>query len=69
MQLAWPVTTTRPVPQRIGMQWIVNQAVEGRERRLGQLALGGGGGFAYLRGDRESPTEAVPLLLNTSLSA
>ena len=33
---------------------IVNEMLAGRERRAGQLALVGGGGWVYLRGDRES---------------
>jgi hypothetical protein len=36
----------------------VNEMAAGRERRLGQLALAGGG-WVYLRGDRESPAAAV----------
>ena len=36
----------------------VNEMAPQRERRSGQLALAGGG-WVWLRGDRESPTEAV----------
>jgi len=36
----------------------VNEMVPGRERRSGQLALAGGG-WVWLRGDRESPLGAV----------
>lgn len=39
-------------------QFVVNEMRRGRERRAGQLALGGGG-WVYLRGDRESPSGAV----------
>jgi hypothetical protein len=36
---------------------IVNEMVPGRERRRGQLVIGGGAGeFVYLRGDRELPS-------------
>jgi hypothetical protein len=36
---------------------VVNDMVPGRERRRGQLVLGGGAGeFVYLRGDREPPS-------------
>ncbi|MBI4419705.1 MAG: hypothetical protein HY560_02685, partial [Gemmatimonadetes bacterium] len=42
---------------------VVNQMLPGRERRAGQLALGGGGGWVYLRGDRESPEGAVVVKL------
>lgn len=36
----------------------VNEMIRGRERRSGQLALAGGG-WVWLRGDRESPHDAV----------
>jgi hypothetical protein len=36
---------------------VINEMQPGRERRAGQLALSGGG-WVYLRGDRESPLEA-----------
>ncbi|MDH4351915.1 MAG: heparinase II/III-family protein, partial [Gemmatimonadota bacterium] len=36
----------------------VNEMVRGRERRSGQLALAGGG-WVWLRGDREAPHDAV----------
>ncbi len=38
-----------------GFDLIVNEMVSGRERRLGQLVWTGGGGWAYLRGDRQDP--------------
>jgi hypothetical protein len=38
---------------------IVNEMTPGRVRRAGQLALAGGGGWVYLRGDRESPWTSV----------
>jgi hypothetical protein len=38
---------------------VVNEMVPGRMRRSGQLALAGGGGWVYLRGDRESPATAA----------
>jgi hypothetical protein len=41
----------------VGM--VVNEMYPERERRAGQLALAGGGGWVYLRGDRESPATAV----------
>jgi hypothetical protein len=37
---------------------VVNEMRPGRERRAGQLAWSGGG-WVYLRGDRESPGEAI----------
>jgi len=38
---------------------VVNEMYADRERRAGQLVLVGGGGWAYLRGDREPPAHAV----------
>jgi hypothetical protein len=38
---------------------IVNEMYPGRTRRAGQLALSGGGGWVYLRGDREHPSSAL----------
>jgi len=43
---------------RFGFTVTVNEMVPGRERRSGQLALAGGG-WVWLRGDRESPGDAV----------
>jgi hypothetical protein len=43
----------------IVMQVVVNEMHGGRVRRAGQLALAGGGGWVYLRGDRESWINAV----------
>jgi hypothetical protein len=44
---------------RIPMNVVVNEMYPDRARRAGQLALTGGGGWVYLRGDRESPSNAV----------
>jgi hypothetical protein len=38
---------------------IVNERSPDRERRRGQLVLSGGGGFGYLRGDRQDPAHAL----------
>lgn len=46
---------------RIPFNVVVNQMTPGRQRRAGQLALSGGGGWVYLRGDREPPESAVML--------
>ncbi|HEX9632628.1 MAG TPA: heparinase II/III family protein [Gemmatimonadales bacterium] len=43
---------------RVRFTVTVNEMVPGRERRSGQLAMAGGG-WVWLRGDRESPHEAV----------
>lgn len=42
----------------LSVNLVVNEMYPTRERRAGQLALSGGG-WVYLRGDRESPAEAV----------
>ncbi len=49
-----PVTGTR-----FRVNLIVNEMYGHRSRRAGQLALAGGGGYVYLRGDRESPWTAA----------
>jgi hypothetical protein len=38
---------------------VVNEMYPGRTRRAGQLALAGGGGWVYLRGDREHEASAA----------
>jgi len=43
---------------RVRFTATVNEMVPGRERRSGQLAMAGGG-WVWLRGDREFPAEAV----------
>jgi hypothetical protein len=43
---------------RVTFSGAVNEMRAGRERRAGQLALAGGG-WVYLRGDRESPLAAI----------
>ena len=43
---------------RVRFTVTVNEMMQGRERRSGQLAMAGGG-WVWLRGDRESPNEAV----------
>jgi len=43
---------------RVTFSAAVNEMRAGRERRAGQLALAGGG-WVYLRGDRESPLAAI----------
>jgi hypothetical protein len=43
---------------RIPVNIVVNEMYSSRERRAGQLALSGGG-WVYLRGDREHPASAI----------
>jgi hypothetical protein len=45
--------------QEFPLQVVINEMPPGRLRRAGQLVLGGGPGWTYLRGDRESPMAAV----------
>lgn len=40
---------------RIGFDLLVNEARPGRQRRAGQLVWSGGGGWVWLRGDRQQP--------------
>jgi hypothetical protein len=40
----------------IGFDLIVNQMLPGRQRRAGQLVWSGGGGWVWLRGDRQDPS-------------
>lgn len=51
----------REVPVAIDL--IVNEMSKSRVRRRGQLVLSGGGGWAYLQGDRQSPARFLPLML------
>jgi hypothetical protein len=40
---------------RLGFDLLVNEARPGRQRRAGQLVWSGGGGWVWLRGDRQRP--------------
>jgi hypothetical protein len=45
-----------PRPENvIAFDLLVNRIEAGRERRSGQLVWSGGGGWVYLRGDRQDP--------------
>src|SRR5205085_2875723 len=41
---------------RVRFDLIINEMLRGRLRRAGQLVWSGGGGWAWLRGDRQDPT-------------
>ena len=44
---------------------VINEMYPDRERRAGQLVWGGrGGGFVYLRGDREHPATAIQVVMS-----
>lgn len=59
MRLQIPVSVIHRQPDgTFAMEIIVNERPAGRQRRRGQLVLSGGGGFAYLRGDRSDSAVA-----------
>jgi hypothetical protein len=47
----------------IGFDLLVNHMTPGRHRRAGQLLWSGGGGWVWLRGDRQDPARFGSLLL------
>ncbi|AMW05145.1 heparinase II/III domain-containing protein [Gemmatimonas phototrophica] len=61
LTLYWPRRALPPGP--LSFDLAVNERPPHRERRRGQLVLSGGGGFAYLRGDRHAPHAPVALRL------
>jgi hypothetical protein len=54
LAITFPQWHPRP-GQEIGFDLLVNRIEPGRERRSGQLVWSGGGGWVYLRGDRQDP--------------
>jgi hypothetical protein len=58
--IALPEWAPRP-GQEIGFDLLVNRIEPGRERRSGQLVWSGGGGWVFLRGDRQD-SSALGLL-------
>jgi hypothetical protein len=62
MELRWP-REALPVGHALRLGLAVNERPAERERRRGQLVLGGAAGFAYLRGDRLDPAESWTLAL------
>jgi len=50
-----PGWDTRTFGDRIGFDLLVNEMLPDRERRAGQLVWSGGGGWVWLRGDRQDP--------------
>ena len=55
LALHWPEGLLTHVGGRVGFDVIVNEMAAGRERRVGQLVWSGGGGWVFLRGDRQDP--------------
>ncbi len=58
MLIVCDVGRTLQIGERFPFNVVVNEMRAGRDRRAGQLALTGGG-WVYLRGDRESPAAAL----------
>lgn len=56
----WPPGPHDPPPR---FDLVVNEMSPGRTRRLGQLVWTGGGGWSYLRGDRQDPARFGKLML------
>lgn len=56
----WPPGPNDPPPR---FDLVVNEMRPGRTRRLGQLVWTGGGGWSYLRGDRQDPARFGRLML------
>jgi hypothetical protein len=55
LAVAWPEGLLTHVGGRVGFDLIVNEMATERERRVGQLVWSGGGGWVWLRGDRQDP--------------
>lgn len=51
-----PAEWTPVTGEEIGFDLIVNEMHAGRQRRAGQLVWSGGGGWVWLRGDRQDPS-------------
>ena len=65
MRLAWN-RSDLPDAGRSALRFelVVNERPPERERRRGQLALSGGGGYGYLAGSRRPASRAVQLVLS-----
>lgn len=55
LALDWPEGLLAHVGGRVGFDFIVNEMLPERERRVGQLVWSGGGGWVWLRGARQDP--------------
>ena len=68
----WRIETTIPYaalgdasPYSVELGLVVNEIPAGRERRRGQLVLGGAlGEWVYLRGDRHDPARMLSILID-----
>jgi hypothetical protein len=55
LALSPPGWETRHFGDHVGFDLLVNEMLPDRERRAGQLVWSGGGGWVWLRGDRQDP--------------
>jgi hypothetical protein len=53
--IPWPAGVHPHAGGRVSFDLIVNEMLPGRVRRVGQLVWSGGGGWVWLRGDRQDP--------------
>ena len=53
--IPWPTDLVGHGEQTVAFDLIVNEMLPGRQRRAGQLVWSGGGGWVWLRGDRQDP--------------
>jgi len=54
--IPWPSGMRPHAGARVRFDLIINEMLPGRVRRAGQLVWSGGGGWVWLRGDRQDPT-------------
>jgi hypothetical protein len=54
--IPWPEGVYPHPGARVSFDLIVNELLPGRLRRVGQLVWSGGGGWVWLRGDRQDPS-------------
>ena len=52
----WPAGVYPHAGGRVSFDLIINEMLPGRVRRVGQLVWSGGGGWVWLRGDRQDPS-------------
>ena len=53
--IPWPAGVYPHAGSRVKFDLIINEMLPGRVRRVGQLVWSGGGGWVWLRGDRQDP--------------
>ena len=54
--IPWPDSVHPHAGAHVSFDLIINEMLPGRLRRVGQLVWSGGGGWVWLRGDRQDPT-------------